>query len=105
MTENPSFLTQAREFAYVPEAVENCWRGAWGGYTEPERVEFLEDLSAAVDFAFNISDDDSDQGSILVSAILHAATYISAQPCTCTEDEPCHRCLALGRYFDKRNDR
>jgi len=105
MADKPSFLTQAREFDYVPEAVEKCWEGAWSGDTPEERTEQLERISAAADFAFNFADGDSDCGSLITDAILHAATYISAQPCTCTEDEPCHRCLALGRYFDKRNDR
>jgi len=93
------------EFGFVPEAEASCWKGAWGGYTGVEQTEMLELLSAAIDFAFNPSDDDSDQGSILERALLDAAAYIAAQPCTCTEGDSCARCHALGRDYDQRRGR
>lgn len=91
-------------FGYVPESVEACWRGAWDDYDEADRKEQLENIAAAIDYCFNPPDDDADQGSILVDALLGAAAYVAAQPCTCTEDA-CPRCVALGRFQDKPCER
>ncbi len=95
----------ADEWRFVPESQIRVWENAWGGYTRSEQTEAMERLSATVDYAFNPGDGDGDQGSILESAILSAARFISRWPCTCTEDEDCDRCAALGRSSNKRHDR
>lgn len=89
----------------TPETVIACWRGAWSGYSPGEREEALERLSAAIDHAFNPADRDSDQGSLLEDAVLAAAMYIEVQPCDCTDDGPCPRCIALGRWWNNAVDR
>jgi len=86
--------------AGTPETVLACWKGAWDGYEPQDRTEELERLSAAIDFAFNTPDGDGDQGSLLEESVLAAAAYIEAQPCTCTEFDPCPRCHALNRWRD-----
>ncbi len=105
-----SALNQAQptvpdDWTFTPEEVVACWRGSFSGDELALRDEMLEEIAATIDYCFNCADHDESIYSILTSAVLHAAEYISAQPCSCTEDEPCGRCLALGRYFDKRNDR
>ncbi len=93
------------EWEFVPESQVRVWEHAWDGYPRGEQTEALERLSATVDFAFNPGDGDGDQGSILEAAVLGAARFISSHPCTCTEDEDCDRCHALGRSSNKRHDR
>jgi hypothetical protein len=93
------------DWSFTPQAVVDCWKGSFMGDDLALRDEMLEEIAATIDYSFNVADHDESIYSILTSAVLHAAAYISRQPCTCTDDEPCERCLALGRYFDKRNDR
>lgn len=97
--------TAEREFDYTPQQVIACWRGSFSGDDQALRDEQLEEIAATIDHCFNPGDDDASIYSILCDAVLAAAAYIAVQPCTCTEDDACGRCLALGRYFDKRNER
>jgi len=93
------------EFEFVPTADAETWRGAFNGETDTERTEGLELLAAAIDYAFHPADEDADALSILEAAVLRAADYIARQPCTCTEEDGCDRCYALGRAFNKPLDR
>jgi hypothetical protein len=62
--------------------------------------EWLRD---AVLHAFNPSDDDGAEESIMEKAIFDAADFIADQPCLCKVtddgdyDEPCSRCAVLGQ--------
>lgn len=83
MTSDPT--TQADdEFDYVPSVVEDCWRGTFGGYDEAERVQALEEYAAAIDYCFNPKDGDGAQESLLIGAMLAAASFVASLPCTCT---------------------
>ncbi len=93
------------DWSFTPQAEVDCWKGSFRGDDLELRDEMLEGIAATIDYCFNCADHDESVYSILTSAVLHAAAYIAGQPCACTEDEPCGRCLALGRYFDKRNAR
>lgn len=94
------------EFDYVPDSVEACWQGSWDGDDLAKCREYLVMLSSAIDWAFHPADDDIAGEAILVDAVLGAARYIAAQPCTCKDDyDACDRCRALGRYRDERLDR
>jgi len=92
-------------WAYTPEEVVTCWQGSFDGDDTEMRTIQLEELAATVDHCFNIADHDMDIYSILNDAVRHAGEFIASLPCECTDDEPCRRCLALGRYFNKRNER
>ena len=61
----------------------------------------------AILLAFNPPDEDCAYDDILVRAVARAAAFIEGQPCTCgdADDDPCDRCLALGRIADKEADR
>lgn len=96
----------ADEFDFVPESVEGCWQGSWDGNDLPECRERLVMLASVIDWAFHPGDDDIAAEAILTEAVLRAARYIAAQPCTCKDDyDACDRCRALGRYRDERMER
>lgn len=59
-------------------------------------------LDTAIEVAFNPRDDDIDQASIMVNAVLDAAAFIASLPCTCDvpDGDPCDRCSVLGRFGD-----
>lgn len=66
--------------------------------------EVLRDTIIA---AFNPSDGDVAELSIMTTAIDHAWGFIVAQPCRCEPDagdwsDPCDRCRVLGRIRDDR---
>jgi hypothetical protein len=65
-------------------------------------------LSETIALAFNPSDDDVAAESILADAVEAAALFIERQPCECPEgddDDPCDRCLVLGRWHDEAQER
>ncbi len=90
------------DLSFIPGAIRSIWTTQYigGEYAE----EAAAHLAAAVDWAFNPSDGDGDQETLLADAILRAARYIDAQPCACTDDGPCDRCQALGRWHNRRVD-
>lgn len=107
-------MTDATEMDYQRRRVESddsqadrradCYRGSWSAPGDPDGPEDAASrLAGAIDYAFNPSDGDSDQTSLLVAPVLAAMRFIEDQPCMCDELpepeewEPCGRCTALGR--------
>jgi hypothetical protein len=98
----PAAEEPSPDLTIVPGAIRNIWTDQYAGSEYAELA--AAHLAAAVAWAFNPPDGDGDQETLLADAILRAARYIDAQPCACTDDGPCDRCQALGRWHNRPVD-
>jgi hypothetical protein len=68
-------------------------------------------LATAIRDRFNPPDEDAALVVILINAVNRAADYIQSRPCMCSIgvldriDDPCLRCMALGRAADMKVER
>lgn len=64
-------------------------------------------LADSIEAVIDVQDGDEAEVSLIIKAVIKAAAYIAAQPCTCAygyEHGPCPRCDALGQWHGMSRD-
>lgn len=72
---------------------------------DPDDARAYRFLADKVIELFNPPDHDVAEEALLADALERAAEFIETRFCTCSRDEACARCEALGRYADQRVER